>query len=78
VTLEHRPGVKLLLAHRRHHAAGVAALGVGAVDDRLLVHLKRIVARRDSALPVALPLPGQRRACAPSIPLPRLASWRQI
>jgi hypothetical protein len=34
-----------LLAHRRDRAACVATLGVCAVDDGLLVHLKRIVAR---------------------------------
>src|ERR1700730_1245384 len=39
-----------LLAHRRDHAARVAAIGISAVDDSLLVHLKRIVARPVVAL----------------------------
>src|ERR1700737_3262302 len=47
---EHRAGINPLLAHRRHHAARVAALGVRPVDDSLLVHLKRIVARPVVAL----------------------------
>ena len=48
--LKHRPRVNLLLAHRRHYAARIAAIGVSAVDDGLLVHLKRIVARPVVAL----------------------------
>jgi hypothetical protein len=50
----HRDRTNPLLAHRRHHAACIAALGISAGDDGLLVHLKRIVAR--SVITLGLPV----------------------